>query len=170
MNMQKQTEKRKILPLVLAAVILAAAAVILWMLFSQRGQQGSRTAAGIVISDEASEWTQELEDVSGGQQGIKIPGYGEITVAGGETSWNITLLNPEGNQCYFQYAVTIDDQETPIYESDLIEPGTAITEFEVSEPLEAGEYEIHLNISAFAMDEELTALNGANVKSVLHVI
>lgn len=91
MNMQKQTEKRKILPLVLAAVILAAAAVILWMLFSQRGQQGSRTAAGIVISDEASEWTQELEDVSGGQQGIKIPGYGEITVAGGETSWNITF-------------------------------------------------------------------------------
>ena len=46
----------------------------------------------------------------------------------------------------------------------------AITEFQVTEPLEAGEYEIHLNISAYAMDDELTALNGADVKSVLHVI
>lgn len=77
---------------------------------------------------------------------------------------------PEGNDCYFKYAVTIDDSDTPIYTSDLIEPGKAITEFEVSEPLEAGDYEIHLNISAFTMDESLTDLNGADVKAVLHVI
>ena len=58
----------------------------------------------------------------------------------------------------------------PIYESDLIEPGKAITEFQVSEPLEAGEYEIHLNISAYTMDENLSPLNGADVKAVLHVV
>lgn len=44
-----------------------------------------------MVSDEAEEWNKELEDTSGGQQGIKIPGYGEITVASGETHWNITL-------------------------------------------------------------------------------
>ena len=152
----------------MTAVILLAAAVILWMTLRKDGDE--RNTAGIVVSDEAAEWNKDLEDTSGGQQGIKIPGYGDITVNSGDTTWQITLLNPEGNDCYFKYAVTIDDSDTPIYTSDLIEPGKAITEFEVSEPLEAGDYEIHLNISAFTMDESLTDLNGADVKAVLHVI
>lgn len=166
--MQKQTGMKKILLIFMTAVILLAAAVILWMTLRKDGDE--RNTAGIVVSDEAVEWNKDLEDTSGGQQGIKIPGYGDITVNSGDTSWQITLLNPEGNDCYFKYAVTIDDSDTPIYTSDLIEPGKAITEFEVSEPLEAGDYEIHLNISAFTMDESLTDLNGADVKAVLHVI
>ena len=62
------------------------------------------------------------KDLSEGQTGIKIPGYGDITVPAGESVWNITLANPEDNECYFRYTITIDDEETPIYESDLIEP------------------------------------------------
>ena len=88
----------------------------------------------------------------------------------GETEWKITLANPKDNNCYFKYSITIDDNETPIYESDLIEPGKAVREFEVTEPLEAGDYEIHLNISTYTMDEDLTPLNGAVVKAVLHVV
>ena len=168
--MQKQTGKKKILVLALAAVILVAAALILWMLFSGKNQDSGQKAEGLVISDQATQWDKDLEDASGGQQGIKIPGYGELTVAAGSTDWNITLLNPEGNTCYFRYTITIDDSQTPIYESDLIEPGKAITEFEVSEPLEAGDYTIHLNISSHTMDEDLASLNGADVKSVLHVV
>lgn len=166
--MQKQTGMKKILLIFITALILLAAAVILWL--ALRDKDNERNTAGIVVSDEAVEWNKDLEDTSGGQQGIKIPGYGDITVNSGDTTWQITLLNPEGNDCYFQYAVTIDDSDSPIYTSDLIEPGKAITEFEVSEPLEAGDYEIHLNISAFTMDESLTDLNGADVKAVLHVI
>ena len=166
--MHKQTGMKKILLIFMTAVILLAAAVILCMALSDK--DNARNSAGIVVSDEAVEWNKDLEDTSGGQQGIKIPGYGDITVNSGDTTWQITLLNPEGNECYFQYAVTIDDSDTPIYTSDLIEPGKAITEFEVPEPLEAGDYEIHLNISAFTMDDSLTDLNGADVKAVLHVI
>ena len=113
----------------MTAVILLAAAVILWM--ALRDKDNGRNSAGIVVSDEAVEWNKDLEDTSGGQQGIKIPGYDDITVNSGDTTWQITLLNPEGNECYFQYAVTIDDSDIPIYTSDLIEPGKAITEFEV---------------------------------------
>lgn len=166
--MQKRKEIKIILLIFITAVILLAAAVILWMALKEKDD--GRNSAGIVVSDEAVEWDKELEDASGGQPGIKIPGYGEITVNSGSTTWEVTLLNPEGNDCYFRYAITIDDSDTPIYESDLIEPGKAITEFEVTEPLEAGDYEIHLNISAFTMDEDLTALNGADVKADLHVI
>ena len=45
-----------------------------------------------------------------------------------------------------------------------------VREFEVTEPLEAGEYEIHLNVSTYAMDDELTPMNGAVVKAELHVV
>ena len=56
------------------------------------------------------------------------------------------------------------------YESDLIEPGKAITEFEVSKPLDAGDYDIYFNIATYSMDGENTRLNGASVKALLHVI
>src|SRR5699024_10912231 len=102
--MQKQTGMNKILLIFMTAVILLAAAVILWM--ALRDKDNGRNSAGIVVSDEAVEWNKDLEDTSGWQQGIKIPGYGDITVNSGDTTWQITLLNPEGNECYFQYAVT----------------------------------------------------------------
>lgn len=45
---------------------------------------------------------------------------GDITVNSGDTAWQIILLNPEGNDGSFKYAVTIDDSDTPIYTLDLI--------------------------------------------------
>ena len=80
------------------------------------------------------------------------------------------MANPEDNECYFKYTITVDDEETPIYESDLIEPGKAVREFEVSKALDPGDYEIHLNISTYSMDDTMTPMNGAVVKADLHVI
>ena len=167
MQNQENRKKRKWIILAAVLVILAAAAG-LFLTFGTRRENPD--GKGIVLEEGAEDWDGEMKDMSEGQTGIKIPGYGEITVARGETTWKITLANPEENTCYFKYTVTIDDSETPIYESDLIEPGKAVREFEVTEPLEAGDYEIHLNISTYAMDEELTPLNGAVVKAVLHVV
>ena len=167
--MQNQENRKKRQWIILAAVlVILAAAAGLFLTFGTRRENPD--GKGIVLEEGAEDWDGEMKDMSEGQTGIKIPGYGEITVPTGETTWKITLANPEENTCYFRYTVTIDDSETPIYESDLIEPGKAVREFEVTEPLEAGDYEIHLNISTYAMDEELTPLNGAVVKAVLHVV
>ncbi|HIX47668.1 MAG TPA: hypothetical protein H9981_01410 [Candidatus Mediterraneibacter caccavium] len=167
--MQNQENRKKRQWIILAAVlVILAAAAGLFLTFGTRRENPD--GKGIVLEEGAEDWDGEMKDMSEGQTGIKIPGYGEITVPAGETTWKITLANPEENTCYFKYTVTIDDSETPIYESDLIEPGKAVREFEVTEPLEAGDYEIHLNISTYAMDEELTPLNGAVVKAVLHVV
>ena len=167
--MQNQENRKKRQWIILAAVlVILAAAAGLFLTFGTRRE--NTDGKGIVLEEGAEDWDGEMKDMSEGQTGIKIPGYGEITVPTGETTWKITLANPEENTCYFKYTVTIDDSETPIYESDLIEPGKAVREFEVTEPLEAGDYEIHLNISTYAMDEELTPLNGAVVKAVLHVV
>lgn len=167
--MQNQENRKKRQWIILAAVlVILAAAAGLFLTFGTRRENPD--GKGIVLEEGAEDWDGEMKDMSEGQTGIKIPGYGEITVPTGETTWKITLANPEENTCYFKYTVTIDDSENPIYESDLIEPGKAVREFEVTEPLEAGDYEIHLNISTYAMDEELTPLNGAVVKAVLHVV
>lgn len=167
--MQNQENRKKRQWIILAAVlVILAAAAGLFLTYGTRRENPD--GKGIVLEEGAEDWDGEMKDMSEGQTGIKIPGYGEITVPTGETTWKITLANPEENTCYFKYTVTIDDSETPIYESDLIEPGKAVREFEVTEPLEAGDYEIHLNISTYAMDEELTPLNGAVVKAVLHVV
>ena len=167
--MQNQENRKKRQWIILAAVlVILAAAAGLFLTFGTRRENPD--GKGIVLEEGAEDWDGEMKDMSEGQTGIKIPGYGEITVPTGETTWKITLANPEENTCYFKYTVTIDDSEPPIYESDLIEPGKAVREFEVTEPLEAGDYEIHLNISTYAMDEELTPLNGAVVKAVLHVV
>ena len=167
--MQNQENRKKRQWIILAAVlVILAAAAGLFLTFGTRRENPD--GKGIVLEEGAEDWDGEMKDMSEGQTGIKIPGYGEITVPAGETTWKITLANPEENTCYFKYTVTIDDSETPIYESDLIEPGKAVREFDVTEPLEAGDYEIHLNISTYAMDEELTPLNGAVVKAVLHVV
>ena len=42
---------------------------------------------------------------SGGQQGIRIPGYPSITVDAGKDNVTMNLFNPEGNPCYFTYEI-----------------------------------------------------------------
>lgn len=168
--MQNQDKKKKYLIILLIIVVLFLTLGIAFAAYRAGQEKSNINAKGVVIDENASEWDKDLENVSGEQKGIQIPGYGEITIPAGETNWKITLANPKDNDCYFQYSLTIDDDETPIYESDYIEPGKAITEFEVSKPLEAGEYSIYMNIATFSMDGNNERLNGASVKADLHVI
>ena len=152
-------------------------AVILVMVFGigfayKMGQQKSMESSnGVVVDQNASDWDKDLDNLSEEQDaGIKIPGYGELSVGAGDKNWKITLANPKDNDCYFKYSITVDDDENPIYESDYIEPGKAISEFQVDKPLDAGDYTIYLNISTYSMDGKNTRLNGASVKADLHVV
>lgn len=171
--MQNHRNKKTALWIALAIIIVAVIAVssiAIWNFVISGGNEENQESQGIVLDDSAEDWDGNTKDLSEGQAGIKIPGYGDISVPAGESVWNITLANPEDNACYFRYTITIDDGETPIYESDLIEPGKAVREFEASGPLDPGDYEIHLNISTYSMDDTMTPMNGAVVKADLHVI
>lgn len=165
--MQKR-KNRKLYLAVLLLLLLAAAAGI-GILVGTRQASRQEKNGGVIISEDVVEWDKELEDKSGTGAGIKIPGYGEITVGAGEKNWQITLANPKENSCYFQYEITIDEEEQPIYTSDYIEPGKAIREFPVTTPLEQGDHEIYFHISTYSMDGNNTRLNGADVKANLHV-
>ena len=172
METENNSSKKYIFIIVLIAVICIAGIFIAFHI----GQSSAQTAStentdGIAIEDSATEWDKSLKDASEQEsKGIKIPGYGELTVAANDTDWKITLANPKDNECYFKYLITIDDSEDIIYESDCIEPGKAITEFQVTKGLEAGDYKIHMNIETYSMDGSNTRLNGANVQANLHVV
>lgn len=169
-HMQEQARKKKTLWAAIILVVIIAIAGIAWTAYHAGMAQNNENSKGIVISEDARDWDEDLDNISGNQKGIKIPGYGDITVSSGTKTWKITLANPRDNDCYFKYEITIGEDTTPIYESDLIEPGKAITEFEVTEPLEKGDYDICFHIATYSMDGKNTRLNGANVKALLHVM
>ena len=52
---------------------------------------------------------------SGGQQGIRIPGYPSITVDAGKDNVTMNLFNPEGNPCYFTFEIVLSDTGETIY-------------------------------------------------------
>lgn len=167
--MSKQN-KSKILIAFLVILLLLVSGTVGWKISQIQKDSDPSTTTGIMIAENEKDWNQDLEDLSKEEKGIKIPGYGELTVQNGEKNWNITLANPDSNSCYFRYTITVDGEEQPLYQSDLIEPGKAITEFQTTKALKTGDYQIHLNIATYSMDDDLTPLNGADVKSVLHVI
>lgn len=166
--MQNKKKKSTAQRVILTVGIFAVLSVMAWFFVFSKNNHSDSTAQGVVLDENAETWDGNMKDLSDGKSGIKIPGYGELRVPQGERTWNITLANPKENTCYFKYTIKVDDET--LYESDFIEPGKAVREFEVSKLLDSGDYEIHLQISTYTMDDDLTQMNGANVKSILHVI
>ena len=148
------------------AVILAVS----FLLFNRKDAPDNSNGRGLVVSADASDWDKGLEDKSGGASGIKIPGYGELTIGKDAGGFQMSLVNPEGNPCYFRYTLEIPEMSAVLYDSDLIEPGKAITEFAVQNLPEKGDYDLYINISTYSLDESLESMNGAQVKTILHVV
>lgn len=148
------------------AVILAVS----FLLFNRKDAPDNSNGRGLVVSADASDWDKGLEDKSGGASGIKIPGYGELTIGKDAGGFQMSLVNPEGNPCYFKYTLEIPEMSAVLYDSDLIEPGKAITEFAVQNLPEKGDYDLYINISTYSLDESLESMNGAQVKTILHVV
>lgn len=162
--MQRKTTK--ILLFLLVAILLLGSGAMGMRLISGTDKTAEK---GMILADNAEEWNKELDDKSNGQKGIKIPGYADISAFKDDKTWKVTLLNPEGNPCYFKYSLEIADTGKTIYQSDLIEPGKAIREFTPENVPEAGDYELYLNISTYSLDEEKAPMNGAQVKANLHI-
>ena len=134
--------------------------------------QADSSGGGIRLEEDAEDWNKELENASGDAVGIQIPGYGEITVTEGSESIDMSLVNPEENPCYFQFTLTVtdDNEEVILYESELVEPGKAVKTFDVENLPEAGDYDMTIKISTYSLDDGETRMNGAEVATILHVM
>ena len=123
---------------------------------------------GFRLDEGAKEYTGREPEDRGGTPGIKIPGYGTVTLPGNTTDVKMILLNPEGNPCYFIFELVIGDES--YYKSDLVEPSMCIEDLKLTKPLPEGTHTAVLKISTFSLDESLSPLNGANVEFELIVL
>lgn len=97
-------------------------------------------------------------------KGIRIPGYPYIRIPCGETEVRVSLLNPEGNPCYFVFEIVLQDTEEVLFQSKQVPPGKAINRLVLTRPLKKGEYDAVIRISTFSV-ENGGAMNGANVRT-----
>ena len=162
----KWTESRwfKICTAVLILLLIAAVA---FLLLKPAPDEAERSG-GLVLDENAEDIQPESSGTTAEQQGIKIPGYESIVFPAGETDVQLTLMNPAGNKCNFVYELYIDEDDTPIYTSGLIEPGKEISEITLANGLESGEYTLYMRVKAFSQETDIP-LNGALVTVPLTV-
>ena len=103
---------------------------------------------------------------SGGQQGIRIPGFPSISIDADKENVAMNLFNPSGNPCYFTFEIVLSDTGKTIYKSDMVEPGKAINNVKLQHALSAGEYNAVVKISTASLTDG-KAMNGANVETVI---
>ena len=116
------------------------------------------------------EQTQTKEEVEKGvTPGIAIPGYSEININAGEKKAKVDFYNPEKNEVYFKIKLMINDTKEVIFESKLFEPGQHLYEIELQKAMTKGVYDMTIVYETYAMDEEYTPRNGANVNCILRV-
>ena len=99
--MEDKSKNSKVLVIVLIAVIAILAAVGITMgvlLMNNNSSQTQDTVKqqGVVFDSDASHSEKEVSNAGGAEQGIKIPGYPDMTISSESTDFPITLLNPEG--------------------------------------------------------------------------
>lgn len=161
-------KKKKKIWIVISAIVLVL--LILAGVFLFRGCQNQESGSGGMIFDPNAEPYDPSSDIAADHvSGIAIPGYGNIYFPSDETTVQITLYNPEKNDCLFRFELYIDDENEPIASTELIEPGKAVQTVTLSRPLTKGEYSLNIKVLPYTKDD-LTPLNNALVYAKLYVL
>lgn len=102
-------------------------------------------------------------------ESILLPGISRLKVKAGELRIHTALINPEGNTCYFKYIIQLADTKEVLYTSGLIEPGKAVTEFDITRMLKPGEYPVTIIVETRDTEDYETVYNAGNIDAVLDV-
>ena len=100
---------------------------------------------------------------------IMLPGFGIIEMEAGQRTVEAALVNPEGNPCYFKYIISLEESGEVLYESGWLEPGTAVTEWEIAEELEPGDHPISILVDTGSLSDYETEMNKGTVRATLRV-
>ena len=157
-----KVNKRAVILSIIALVLIGAGYFWLDGIVKETNQQG------VVFDDNAKEYTP-VDLVNNSEEGIAIPGYSTICFPEGEKRVEITLYNPEKNNCLFGFELYIDGKENPIATTGLVEPGKAVQNVELNEPLQAGNYKLKIKVNTYTIDTK-SKLNNAIVYTDLQVL
>lgn len=120
------------------------------------------------VPDRPEAWNENLsgDNASGG---IKIPGFGRLYFPSDTDKVQMTLANPNDNECYFIYSIHLDEPDGELlYTSDKVYPGMAIYELTLYRALAVGEYELYIHIAPYNAKSD-KQLNAALLKAPLTV-
>lgn len=159
--------------IVLLILLLIAGGVCAGMYLKTDGKGVKKPAKLPELDDHAVAWQGEQPmdkpQTEDGQAGIAIPGYKAIRLEADTTKQAVNLYNPEGNDCYFVMSLILPDGTT-VWKSKMVAPGQGLYEIELEQTIAAGTYENSiLKYECYKRDEELTPLNGGEVKLILEV-
>ena len=152
-----------ILPIVLAAVVLAGAGI--WQ--AARPKEVTNYDVEFEAVQEAP--GQETSESSSGSA-IQIPGYKSISIPAGTRDVSVELMNPEENDVYFEISFYLPETDETIYTSKMIRPGQHLYEITLEKEMEAGEYPLIVRYATYSADEAMTPRNGAEVNCTLVVM
>ena len=156
--------KYSLIGLILLAII-AALTIMLW-------PKAPDTSAGMGLTVDPysgsfvqPEKTAAEEESAGG---IAIPGWGSIHIQAGEKMVDVNLENPIDNEgkYYLSFSVYLKDQDKPLAETGLIQPGESALKLSLSHPLDAGEYEAVVLVQPYRMADG-SATNNAEIETIL---
>lgn len=159
----QHTQKRKanskdILLILLAVVTVASLVVAIWAVSTRNSP-----AKNPLLQEETKEPVEKLTD------SIDLPGYEWIPLASGKLEQEQTFPNPPQNFCWIRVSLLLEDG-TNLWTSELIAPGESSAPVVLSQALEPGEYKnAILKYECFRMDDDLSPLNGGEVKLTLKV-
>lgn len=154
-----QKAPNKILPIAATCVLLLLIGVIAFFFDSNQGS---------VYTPSGEQFTQQ-ENVEKNEDSIAIPGYEAITLTADTKVQTIGFPNPAANTCYFQISLYLED-ETLLWQSELVEPNAISDPIVLNQPLAAGSYpNATLKYDCYTMDGTMKQLNGAATKLTLWV-
>ncbi len=113
-------------------------------------------------------WNENSAD-DNASGGIKIPGFGRLYFPSDTDKVQMTLANPNDNECYFIYSIHLNEPDGELlYTSDKVYPGMAIYDLTLYRTLEAGEYVLYIHVAPYAVSDG-KQLNTALLKMPLTV-
>ncbi len=158
-------------PCLLLLILPILLALLLLLLFAFCGRSDR-----LPIAD--NPWTptidQHISDSTAAEEKptvpqIKVAGFSSWHVPAGQTeNIPIALKNPDGNPCYFSFAIVLADTEEIIYQSDMVPPGEAIRKISISKPLAEGTYSARILICTNEL-ETGREMNSANLNLTITV-
>ena len=171
--------KKGLIAMILVLLLLIASGVTLglnWQSWFGGGSSVSQpdgTGKQPELDDGAVDWTgeqpQSKPQTGDGQAGIAIPGYKSIRLKADTLEQSVNLYNPEVNDCYFVMSLILPDG-TQVWQSKMIAPGKGLYTITLDKSIPAGIYENSiLKYECLRRDDNLTKLNGSEVKLILEV-
>lgn len=152
--------KKDIIIAVLVLLLFVSFGYIIWQ--NGRNDDEPQPQQVAAAEDPPIEEEKEIPD------GIQIPGYPQLIADHESGVIQVYFENPQGNPCYFQIDLILEETGETVYQSELFKPGTGIEAPKLNTIPSPGVYKATIVYNTQSLKDN-TAMNGAVIQTKLTV-